>query len=113
MPDRAKLPPLRASKLVAAALVMAACLYNSRSPNLLDPGAGDRPADEWVGRRHVTWGLAAMALSQVWLPAWYLRGATSPARLPWTAAEAAAAAACLGGAALRHWCFQTLGRLFT
>lgn len=87
-------------------------LFNCRNPNYLDAAAGDRKEDAWVGN-HLPEGLAAQAVVTLLMAAAYCLARGSPARRPWSAAEAVAAAACLAGTALRAWCFSALGRLFT
>jgi len=47
------------------------------------------------------------------LAAWYCFSSTSPARSPWFASEIVGVVAALGGALLRIWAVNTLGRLFT
>ncbi|KAL4857421.1 Protein-S-isoprenylcysteine O-methyltransferase B [Chlorella vulgaris] len=100
------------SKLLCMALLTAAALYNCRSPNYLDPGAGDKPADAYIGNRLAA-ALVVQAGIVLVMAAAYFLAQNSPARRPWKATEAAAALACIGGTALRAWCFATLGRLFT
>lgn len=113
LPGRVIEGTLQPSKLAVACLLLAATVYNCRSPNLLSSHDGDRPADVWVGTTHVTWGLQSQALVLVGLVLWYFGAAGSPARQPWSVTEAVAAVACLAGAALRKWCFETLGAFFT
>lgn len=103
--------PALPSKLAVSLLLAVAGAHNCRSPHQL--GEGDRRLDAWVGDLHMTYGLAALALGGLLMLVWYWRAATSPARRPWSAVDAAAAATALAGAGLRQWCFATLGRHFT
>jgi protein-S-isoprenylcysteine O-methyltransferase Ste14 len=105
--------PLR-SKQACAALLAACFVGLTRAPHQLGgPAVGDRSGDVLVGALLHGGGLAAAAAAALLLAAWYCISQSSPARRPWAAAEAGAATACLGGAALRLWCYRHLGSLFT
>lgn len=106
-------PGLLLSKAAVGALLVAAVLHNCRSPHYLDSAAGDAQRDQYVGHMHLSLCLQLAVLQTLASAAWYLAAPGSPARVPWAAVDAVDAAACLAGAALRQWCFATLGRLFT
>jgi protein-S-isoprenylcysteine O-methyltransferase Ste14 len=99
-----------AQKSAFAAAAFGLCAWGLRDRHRLQPG--DTPRDRWWSPRHRSM-IVGVVVSLAGLLIWYLVAAETPARQPWSAAEAAALAASLGGSLLRNWAMRTLGRFFT